>query len=221
MMEAFNQPNMKNEGDPGFWDMKRLAKNFLVFVVAVTLIAFLTLFLLCRPESPLGNICNIPDAVGVILSVIFGAITTALFYAMIEWRQAKFEKEQKNLKEELSRTLMDYARLYVVRTCLFNLKDIFAPPPIGRRKIKPSEHNRLHFLGILNERYLLKFEIREGDPVKAIYEKAIKHRIDDDHNFGDCKSCNEIAGEISHYLSIDGNPFEGGAEMEETDTLKG
>jgi hypothetical protein len=56
-----------------------------------------------------------------------------------------------------------------------------------------SEHNRLHFLSILNERYLVRFEIQEGDPVKAIYEKVIKHQIDDNHDFGDCKSCNEIA----------------------------
>jgi hypothetical protein len=137
------KPNVKNKEDPSFWNIKRLAKDFLVFVVAVTLFALLTLFLLCRPESPFGDVCNIPDTIGVILADLFGAITTALFYAMIEWRQAKFEKEQRNLKEELSRTLIDYARLYVVRTCLFNLRDIFRPRP--KEEGKSSQASTIDF----------------------------------------------------------------------------
>jgi hypothetical protein len=119
------------------------------------------------------------------LGAIFGAFATALFFIMIT--------------KHVSSALEELRKLYVARTCVMNLIDIFGKKD-GEGRIRKDEHNRQHFLRRLNELYLKRYDIK-NETINNIYVKADAHQpITSDHDHS-CPLCREIMDLIKAFNS--------------------
>lgn len=148
--------------------------------------------------------CPTPD-VSILMGAVVGVMTTALFFFLISRRF-------KTVLEELG-------KLYIARTCVLNLMDIFGNEH-GKGRIKKSEQNRKYFQRILKEEYLDRFNITDGI-IFQIYENAVNHEkeTNQDHNHGDCDDCKEIMALIKKFNSQEKNIIEGDKEVEKYDWI--
>ena len=146
------------------------------FVAIIFALAFILSITYCAVIF--GNVsCPTPDA-QIWMGAVVGVATTALFFYFIS-------KRFKCVLEELG-------KLYIARTCILNLVDIFGKEH-GKGRIKKSETNRQYFLKILDKDYIKTFDIKEGTTVKQIYDKAYDHKeIDQNHDHNTCDSCKDI-----------------------------
>jgi len=183
------------------------------FVAGITGVAFLFVYSICPSNFPFANGCEVSVNTSIWVGAFLGAVTTALFFYLIEKR--------------VSTALEDYARAYIVRTCFFNLKDVFAPNKVrGERRLIPNEVNRQYFLKILNEQYLLEFDAKEGDIVRDIYRLASNHGeiVEDAHDYEKCPVCRNDEGlvrQLKRYLDKNPNPIEKGVQKYPRDTPTG
>ena len=188
---------------------KSSTKKDRLWVWLTAFVFLITSFALLLPVSYCGFIfgdasCPTPD-VSMGIGALIGVITTAIFFFLISRRF-------KSVLEELG-------KLYIARTCVLNLMDIFGKEH-GKGRIKKSEHNRKYFQEVLKEQYLDRFNITEGI-VYQIYEKAINHneKTTSEHNHDECDDCKEIMILIRDFNSKEKNIIEGDKEVEKLEWM--
>ena len=168
------------------------------FVFAITSFALVLSASFCG--FSLGDASCPTSETSIGMGAIIGVATTAIFFFLISRRF-------KNTLEELG-------KLYIARTCVFNLMDIFGREH-GKGRIKKSEHNRQYFQRILKEEYLDRFKITSG-LIYRIYEKAVNHKekTNPEHDHKECEDCKEIMALIKEFNSKEKNLIEGDKEVE-------
>jgi len=203
-----------------------MAKRILLFLALIILATYvILLLLLCRPLDPSLDVCQVPSGLSVLAAAGIGAFTVLVFYYFVDKAQQETDAKIKDtnakvehIDVELTAILEKYARAYIVRTCLFNLQDIFKcelkPKP---HDVVPNDENRLKFLRKLDEMYLQKFSNAEED-VREIYELAKAHPpivynnpVDvnvPNHAYKTCTYCREtqLLEKIQTYIDKHPNP---------------
>jgi len=141
----------------------------IVFLCALIIGGTFGLLTLCHPPIALiGDICvNLPDF-EIFVGVVIGTVTTALFFFYIE-------RGQEKLKNEFQDFLQLHTKAYVVRTVMLNLKDVFTGEKFDRDDMEPLDDTRKKFLKALDEKYIQKFEIKDDDEIKIVYNIAKSH----------------------------------------------
>ncbi|MCH9658675.1 hypothetical protein K0U27_08320 [archaeon] len=188
---------------------KSFAQKDMLLIWLAAFVFFITSFALILPVSYCGFIfgdisCPAPDA-SIWMGAIVGVITTALFFFLISRR--------------FNTVLEELGKLYIARTCVLNLMDIFGKEN-GKGRIKKSEHNRKYFQNVLKKDYLDRFNITSGI-VYQIYEKATSHKdnTSNDHNSDDCNDCKEIMVLIKKFNSTEKNIIEDDSVIEKIDWM--
>jgi len=174
------------------------------FVFFITSFAYLASVSYCG--FSFGDLsCPAPDA-SIGIGALIGVVTTALFFFLIS-------KRFKTVLEELG-------KLYIARTCVLNLMDIFGKEH-GKGRITKSEKNKNYFLKILKEDYLDRFNITDGI-IYQIYQEVINHKekTTSDHNHNNCKQCKKIMDLIKEFNSKEKNIIEGNDEVEKIQWMK-
>lgn len=173
-----------------------------VFVLSVTAISLVISTLTCG--SAFDNFSCPPPDVEIWIGAIIGVLTTALFFFMINRRV-------KTVLEQLG-------KLYIARTCVLNLMDIFGKEN-GKGRIKKSEKNRQYFLKVLKEDYIDRFSI-SNSLILDIYQTAKDHKlVETDHNHVNCTDCNQIMKLIKQFNEEEKNIIEGDKEVEKIDWI--
>jgi len=124
---------------------------------------------------------------------------------------------QKN-QEETSKEIEAIYKGYVIRTVLFNLKDVFLGKKFERDGLIPDDESRMRFLKILNNNYIKKF--RDAyDSVITFHKLAENHpkiefhepRLPEDHDPKTCTYCkdNNLIERINIALKDVKNPLLG------------
>jgi hypothetical protein len=153
----------------------------LAFVIGITLLSYIVSSGFCNLNSD----CPTP-LWSVWLGAVFGAVATALFFIMINIH--------------VSSALEELGKLYVARTCVLNLIDIFGKKD-GEGRIKKDEHNRQLFLTRLDKLYIKEYKVR-GELINTIHDKAKEHEpIVSDHDHTACDDCKDIMGLIKQFNS--------------------
>ena len=168
----------------------------IAFVAIISALAFIISLTYCgfRYSDPS---CPTPDA-QIWIGAVTGVLTTAIFFFLISRR--------------LNSTLERLGKLYVARTCVLNLMDIFGKEH-GKGRIKKSEKNRTYFQEILKNDYLDTFGITTGT-IRDIYDMAIGHKemVDHDHDHTICPSCQNIMKVIKKFNEEEKNLIEENAD---------
>jgi hypothetical protein len=143
-----------------------------------------------------NGLCLTPDA-SVWLGAFMGVLTTALFFFLINRR--------------FKPTLQKLGELYVARTCILNLMDIFGQSK-DKGRIKKSEYNRTYFLDILKNDYIKLHRI-EGTLVNQIHDLARSHEeIVEDHDHTACQKCKDIMAMIRKFNAEQVNTIQENAQ---------
>jgi len=123
-----------------------------------------------------------------------------------------------SISRRFKTVLEELGKLYIARTCVLNLMDIFGKEH-GKGRIK-SEQNRKYFQDILKEEYLDRFNIKSGI-IYQIYKKAINHKekTNPNHNHENCNDCKEIITLIKEFNSKEKNIIEGDKKVEKLDWI--
>jgi hypothetical protein len=188
---------------------KSRTEKDLLWLWLVTFVFFITAFSLIIPLSycglTFGDASCPPSDASIWMGAVIGVMTTALFFFLISRRF-------KSVLEELG-------KLYIARTCVLNLMDIFGKEH-GKGRIKKSEKNRKYFQNILKEEYLDRFNITNG-LIFEIHKKAINHKkeTNSDHNHEECDDCKEIMTLIKDFNKVEKNIIEGNDEIERLDWM--
>ena len=197
--------------------MVRLTKSWvlrvaLVSLATVFLLSFLVLNVYCG-DFAFGASCEQATSnFSIYITAAIGVIIALLFFAL-EREQAKLQKGIEFLTE-----------LYVARTCMLNLLDVFAGES---HKIEPNEKNRQEFLRKLKEHYIQRFDVKQHE-VLEIRDLTEAHgqipeeppttpgncqtcgqplKIRAQHQQG-CDLCKELVVKIKKFLKDNPNPLQ-------------
>ena len=132
------------------------------------------------------------------LGAVFGAIATALFFMMINMH--------------VNSALEELGKIYVARTCVLNLIDLFGKKD-GEGRIRKDEHNRELFLTRLKTLYIVQYNIKD-ELINNIYHTAkYKHEkpIEPSHDHATCDDCIQIMKLIKEFNKSFSNNIERGA----------
>ena len=133
--------------------------------------------------------CQASNNISLLIGLVVGVIISWIFFYI----QNKMQKDISYLTE-----------LYVVRTCMFNLFDVFSGKD---HKIKPTEENRQRFVKKLEEDYIKKFGIRKSEVIE-IFKLAKNHEIPNTDHQKDCPECKDLADKIQKFLDDNPNPLQ-------------
>jgi hypothetical protein len=186
-------------GLPSREDNRKLSVR--VALIASGIIGATVLFLLfsCSPSFEISAaFCQASSNVQILVGVIIGTLTTAIFFLFIERGLSNIKDDYIEVKKEIYYLLEDYARAYVARTTLFNLKDVFMGKEYPRDNMIPDEVTRKKFLKRLNDDYLIRFKVDRGI-TKEVYDLAADHqpieyhkpKLDTDHDYQNCSYCKD------------------------------
>ena len=136
-----------------------------------------------------GAACQATNNISLLIGLVAGVIISWIFFYI----QNKMQKDISYLTE-----------LYVVRTCMFNLYDVFSGKS---HKIQPNDENRKRFVKKLEEDYIKKFGIKKNEVIE-ICKLAKNHELQNTDHQKDCPECKNLSNKIQKFLDDNPNPLQ-------------
>ena len=158
--------------------------------------------------------CQVTNNVSLLVGLVTGVAISAVFFFI----QNKIQRDVAFLTE-----------LYVARTCMFNLSDIFSGKS---HKIDPTDEQRKKYLKTLKEDYIEKFHVKNNDVVqilklasdhkipetdhqreicpdcKHLDDRSLSHRQVIFHHQLNCTICRDLSTKIQDFLKKNQNPYQ-------------
>jgi len=202
---------MAKEKEKGFLKDNKSLILFWVIVIGLSLGAYLVIsYFFCPPENEFfTGSCQVKDNLSLFVGAIIGAVTSFFFFWVDKKqkeqgkRMREMNENQKETNEELVQVkegIKKLAGIYSVRTCMYNLYDVFSGKA---HKIEPNEASRMKFVNQLND-YIKEEKIDETNDVYKIWSKARDEKIPAfPHNKDECSKCKELLeDQQKHYREI-------------------
>ena len=152
----------------------------LMVIILVSIIAISVMTCVDNRNILNDDTCQAKSNLAIIIGLLGSLVISLLFFRM--------ERKQNEIKSMINEVLIKYGKAYALRTCLFNLQELFSKET---RKLEKDDENRKYFVKMLKDEYIDKFDITDSK-INKIYSLVINHpQINESHNPDACNTCKD------------------------------